>query len=149
MFHREMATMFVDLWERASGEWDQQFAEQMFREAVANLFFQRFVIMALNDPCGYGLMPDHPSEKLHGKLTSISLVLGKLSNGMLFGEEQSYMIQFNQFILDNTPFIIEFLSVLANGTLLTKAKSEHARLPRNLRHDSFSVFDELLSNYRI
>ena len=137
--------MFADLWEKMSGEWEERHAEQMYRECVANLFYQRYIIAALNDPCGYGLMPDYPSEKLHDKLASMSLVLGKLSSGMLFSEEQSYMIRFNQFIIDNTSFIDDFLSVLASGTLLSKAKSEHPRLPRNLRHNSFSTFDELFS----
>ena len=138
--------MFADLWYRISGEWDRESAELLFKQTAANLFFQRYIIMALNDPCGYGLMPDYPNGKLHNKLTSISLVLGRLSNGMAFGEEERYMMQFNQFILDRIPFIVELYAILSNGTLPQKAKSENIKLPHDLKRKNLSIFDELLSS---
>ena len=142
-----MAQLWFAVWGKLCGQTDQESAEIVYRQAVGSLFFHRFVMCALTDPCGYGILDEYPDKVLHDKLNAIALVLGKLSFGMLFSEEQRYMMQFNQFISDNIHTIDALLGTLCDGSLLGKNFSEHARVPKKLYQNSLGMFSRMVALY--
>ena len=135
-----MAQLWYAVWNKLSGELDQQLSEAIYREAVGSLFFQRYLIGALTDPCGYGILDDYPDRALHDRLSAVGLVLGKLGCGQMFGEEQRYMMQFNQTISDNIPSMNSLLMLLADGSLVAKNRSEHIRVPNKLYRQSLYLY---------
>ena len=138
-----MVQLFLSIWNRLTGETDMESAEIVFREMIGSLFFQRYVICGLNDPCGYGILEEHPDRELHDRLGAISNVLGNIGYGKLYGEEQRYMMQFNQFISDMKPIVDNMLMVFADGTLAAKNRSERITVPRKLYKQSLYVYERL------
>ena len=93
-----MVQFFALLWNKMNSILDFQMAEMAYQQACGSLFFHRYVICAITDPCGYGILPDHPDSALHVKLSAIAQVLGKLSHGVYFDEGERYMTTFNKII---------------------------------------------------
>ena len=143
-----MVQLFFSIWNRLSGECDLETAERVYRDVVGSLFFQRYVMCGLNDPCGYGILDEHPDKALHDRLGAISTVLGSIGYGRLIGEEQRYMMQFNQFISDMMPTVDNMLMIFADGTLVAKNRSERIAVPKKLYKQSLCVYGRLLGNKR-
>eukprot|EP01103_Thecamoeba_quadrilineata_P007781 TRINITY_DN1760_c0_g1_i1.p1 TRINITY_DN1760_c0_g1~~TRINITY_DN1760_c0_g1_i1.p1 ORF type:complete len:457 (-),score=86.26 TRINITY_DN1760_c0_g1_i1:296-1666(-) len=83
--------------------------------SMGGFFFLRFLCPAIVTPEAFNLTPAHTPELSHSSRRSlilVSKVLQSLTNGVLFGEKEDYMVPLNQFILDNSSRLNQFFTAL-------------------------------------
>ncbi|PRP80537.1 Ras GTPase activation domain-containing protein [Planoprotostelium fungivorum] len=77
---------------------------------IGSFFFLRFICPVLVVPSLIGLRI--PSARAQRGLILIAKVLQNLSNGILFGDKEEYMIEFNDILKQARPNFIQFLNEL-------------------------------------
>tara|TARA_R110002050_G_scaffold81309_7_gene173843 strand:- start:3513 stop:8018 length:4506 start_codon:yes stop_codon:yes gene_type:complete len=88
---------------------------QSRHSAVGGFLFLRFFCPAVISPEGWKLIPDPPSVKVRRCLVLIAKALQNLSNGVLFGQKEQFMMDVNSFIEKNTEAITSFFEEMAKG----------------------------------
>ena len=129
--------------EEVVDEMDTQTCERTFQDVAGSLFFHRYIICSMADPCGYGITREYPSENLHKKLGAMAQLLGKIAHGRMFERQQSFMMQFNPFIEDAVPIALDMYARLAEGTD-NAGRSEHIHVPNGVYAGSLYLYEQLL-----
>jgi len=81
---------------------------------IGGFIFLRFINPAILLPESYGLSTHPPIESARRQLLLVTKVLQNLSNGVLFGKKEEFMISVNPFIEQNQKSCNDFLDELCN-----------------------------------
>eukprot|EP01028_Stygiella_incarcerata_P004474 TRINITY_DN1983_c0_g2_i1.p1 TRINITY_DN1983_c0_g2~~TRINITY_DN1983_c0_g2_i1.p1 ORF type:complete len:982 (-),score=292.26 TRINITY_DN1983_c0_g2_i1:160-3105(-) len=81
---------------------------------VGGFIFLRFFTPAIVSPVQYGVLSDALSEHQMRNLVAIAKVLQNLSNGVLFGEKESFMESMNSVLVELRPQFEQYVKKLAD-----------------------------------
>eukprot|EP01127_Copromyxa_protea_P019697 TRINITY_DN644_c0_g1_i9.p1 TRINITY_DN644_c0_g1~~TRINITY_DN644_c0_g1_i9.p1 ORF type:complete len:1380 (-),score=371.30 TRINITY_DN644_c0_g1_i9:163-4302(-) len=81
--------------------------------AVSTLFFHRFLCGAMMDPKGFNLTTEHPNANSKRDLVMITKVFQKLSNLVIFPEQEFHMMGLNQFVVQNMGRVQSFVDEIS------------------------------------
>eukprot|EP01156_Anaeramoeba_ignava_P006163 Anaeramoba_ignava/a347912_76.p2 GENE.a347912_76~~a347912_76.p2 ORF type:complete len:274 (+),score=69.64 a347912_76:2267-3088(+) len=99
---------------------EEKYPEEDHLPSVGSFLFTRFVSPSLTSPLAYGLLSDaEPSQSLSDTLLQVAKVLQVLANNTKFGA-LSNLVQFNDFIDEQRPAFLEFISNISNHTYQSK-----------------------------
>ena len=135
---------WISLWDKLNGELDVETADTVYRQAVGSLLFHRYIICCVTDPCGYGILEDHPEDELHKKLGAIAQVLGRLCYGVGFEAKQRYMKDFNNFISDQYPCIWRMCDNMREASFYKHSRSEHAKIGKPRYEQALAMYESVL-----
>eukprot|EP01102_Stenamoeba_stenopodia_P019729 TRINITY_DN751_c0_g1_i2.p1 TRINITY_DN751_c0_g1~~TRINITY_DN751_c0_g1_i2.p1 ORF type:complete len:501 (-),score=90.90 TRINITY_DN751_c0_g1_i2:243-1745(-) len=88
--------------------------------SVGGFFFLRFICPAIVTPDSFGIISDVVDSNMRRGLILVSKILQSLTNGVLFGEKESYMVPLNDFIKEHTSTIHAFFDKLTATELETQ-----------------------------
>ncbi|KAJ1966553.1 hypothetical protein H4R35_006970, partial [Dimargaris xerosporica] len=80
---------------------------------VSGFFFLRLICPAILSPKQYGLVKDHPEPKVHRTLTLLAKSVQCLANLSEFGAKEPHMSPMNEFVMENSAALMEFIDFIA------------------------------------
>ncbi|KAJ1654518.1 hypothetical protein IWQ61_005565 [Dispira simplex] len=80
---------------------------------VSGFFFLRLICPAILSPKLYGLVKENPGPKVLRTLTLLAKSVQCLANLSEFGVKEPYMSPMNEFVVENSPALMEFIDFIA------------------------------------
>ncbi|KAJ1912579.1 hypothetical protein IWQ60_009603 [Tieghemiomyces parasiticus] len=81
---------------------------------VSGFFFLRLICPAILSPKLYGLVKENPEPKVHRTLTLLAKSVQCLANLSEFGVKEPHMSPMNEFVMENSSALMEFIDFLAS-----------------------------------
>ncbi|SPQ94881.1 unnamed protein product (mitochondrion) [Plasmodiophora brassicae] len=106
-------------------------ATQAYR-IVGGLLFLRFLNPSVVDPSLSEPNPGPLPPRTRRNLIMVAKVLQNLSNGVLFGEKEAYMIRLNDYLRDRLPSVVEFFDRITGIAELSDVVSDEESLEAQL-----------------
>ncbi|RKP38023.1 hypothetical protein BJ085DRAFT_40104 [Dimargaris cristalligena] len=80
---------------------------------VSGFFFLRLICPAILSPKLYGLVKENPEPKVHRTLTLLAKSVQCLANLSGFGVKEPHMSPMNEFVMENSSALMEFIDFIA------------------------------------
>jgi len=81
--------------------------------SIGGYVFLRFLCPAITTPEAYKIVDEVPSPDARRSFILITKVLQNMANGVKFTESEEFMCFLNDFVEENTPKVVGFMSQLA------------------------------------
>ncbi|KAI1295006.1 hypothetical protein EDD11_008058, partial [Mortierella claussenii] len=120
---RRLTEKFSD--RRPSGEMDpdSELASLARYTGVSGFVFLRLICPAILGPKLFYIVREHPEAKVHRTLTLIAKSLQGLANLVMFGTKEAWMVPMNDFIMENTKSLKDFIDQICLADASSGLKS--------------------------